>query len=92
MRLSIGQRIITTGGRRQGFAAADEAPIGSYGWITGYDCPLKGTIYDYYLKLDCKPGVQFAAIKEAVEPVGDHNEKSSWSDCAWKPKEIHGQA
>jgi hypothetical protein len=30
----------------------------------------------------------FCPREEALEPVYDGDEKSSWSECAWKPKEL----
>jgi hypothetical protein len=30
----------------------------------------------------------FAPREDALEPIYDGDEKSSWSECAWKPKEL----
>jgi hypothetical protein len=41
--------------------------------------------YDYYVYElddgDCAP-------EDCLEPISDGDEKSSWSECAWKPKEL----
>lgn len=51
------------------------------------DPPVHG--HEYVLDIEPRPGhVAVAAMSEHLEPYYDGHEKTSWSDCAWKPKEV----
>lgn len=60
-----------------------------YPECVGNVCVIAGQPYLNYFDKKMYPLVdELDAAEECLEPVDDGSEKSSWSECLWKPKPI----
>ena len=68
-----------------------ECTIVSNGLVPPVAGPASYVGYRIDLFCTCGCGVQCTFEPHELIPIYDGNEKVSWSECAWKPKElVHG--
>jgi hypothetical protein len=84
----VGQRVRIVTHRYPGYSDGDATLVGKVGEIIAPGGPSQDQRRWYLDLKSSKDNAAVCPIEGVMEPVYDGDVPASWSDCAWRPREL----